>query len=361
MHTHGDDDGLMQFAWQGFRHLQTGSIALSTAVNVIYGRNAAGKTSLLEAMHFLARSRSFVTHRSQQLIQHGETEAIVSGQVATQGRQFQLGVQHQRGETRVRLDGRDVQALSESAWLLPVQVINTETQRLLTDGPEVRRAFLNWGVFHVEPTYRDEWRRFQKALRQRNVALRHQDERLAAAWEPEMITAGQRVHQRRIQFLEAVLPAALGIARQWLPDVVLNWRYRPGWPRGAAFESVLSDNRHKELAQGFGLYGPHRADVRLLANKEDAASQLSRGQQKLLVAALRIALVEYWASQAEQRPLLLVDDLPAELDAEHRQQLLERLQAAPVQLCVTTIEPNQLPTLNNGRWFHVEHGQVTPD
>jgi len=197
---------------QGFRHLRDDALELDPRVNVIQGANAAGKTSFLESIHFLARARSFLTHRTAQMVAKGKERALVHGQIRAAGTDHRLGVQYQKGQTRVRLDGRDVQALSESAGLLPIQVINTEGQRLLTDGPAERRAFLNWGVFHVEPAYREDWRRYQKALRQRNAALRAGDRRLVAAWEPAMVAAAEAVDRRRQAFLETLMPRAMAIA-----------------------------------------------------------------------------------------------------------------------------------------------------
>lgn len=358
MDTSAGADGLIHFRWQSIRHLEAGSIDPHHQLNVFQGANAAGKTSLLEAVHFLARSRSFITHRTARLIRRGESEALVSGRISANGSVHRLGVQHGQGETRVRLDGRDVAVLSESAWLLPLQVLNTEAQRLLTDGPAVRRAFLNWGVFHVEPVYREEWRRYQRALRQRNAALRSGDHRLASAWEPDMVEAAESVDGRRRRFLDAVIPAALSAANDWLPDVTLDWRYRSGWRTGEGLGAILADARGQEITQGFSLHGPHRADFRIITNGVEATTFLSRGQQKLLVAAIKLALIGYWSAASTQRPVMLVDDLPAELDRDHRADLVHRLEASGAQVFLTAIEGDLLPVTSDARWFHVEHGGI---
>ena len=359
MHGSAHGVGLIRFGWQSFRHLQPAAIEPDSRINVVHGRNAAGKTSLLEALHFLARAKSFLTHRTARVIPHGARAAIVNGEIGTPHGGHRLGVRHGDGETVVRLDGRDVSVLSEAAWLLPLQVINTEAQRLLTDGPAGRRAFLNWGVFHVEPRYRDEWRRYQRALKQRNAALRNADLRLAAACEPEMVHAAAAVDARRHAFLQTLMPAVMAMAADWLPGLRLDWQYRRGWRRDADFAALLASAREREVGQGFSLYGPHRGDLRLTADEVDAASHLSRGQQKLLVAALRLGLVDYWSSRSAQRPVILIDDLPAELDGAHRQGLVQRLEQGTAQVFVTAIEPEQLPGMDDARWFHVEQGRVT--
>ena len=352
--------GLSRLAINGFRHLSTTTVEPSPRLNVIYGHNAAGKTSVLEAIHFLARARSFLTTRTARLVTRSGDSVTVHGRINTADAVHGLGVQYQDGQTRVRLNGVDVQTLSESAWLLPIQVINTEAQRLLTDGPPVRRAFINWGVFHVEPTYRDHWRRYQRALRQRNSALRSGDARLAAAWEPEMAAAAEAVEASRHGFLATLMPRAVALASQWLGEDRLDWRYRRGWTRDTPLAEVFAAARPRKMVQGFSLYAPQLADLLFLVDGVEASACLSRGQQKLLVAGLRLALAEQWGGAGEQRPLVLVDDLPAELDAEHRQQLLTQLQATGAQLFVTTIEREQVPAMADAEWFHVEQGMIAP-
>jgi DNA replication and repair protein RecF len=360
MQQPADADGLARFGWTGFRGLADGTIDPDPCLNLIHGDNAAGKTSLIEAIYCLSRARSFVTHRTRRVIANGQTVAVVNGRIGVGGQLYRLGVQHQQGDTRVRLNGADTSALSESAWLLPTQVVNTEVQRLLTDGPDGRRAFLNWGVFHVKPGYRADWRRYRRALQQRNAALKTGNSQLSATWEPEMAEAGRRVDDQRRAFLAQLEPICQRLWHRWLPDRSIEWRLRSGWPDGTPLDEILDRNRHRELAQGHGLYGPHRADLRVLADGVDATAQLSRGQQKLLVTAMRLALTELWSAQGSGRPLLLLDDLPAELDAGHRRALLDYLRSTPAQCFVTAIDPEGLPMGDRGRWFHVEQGRVTP-
>ncbi|MFM9816737.1 UNVERIFIED_CONTAM: DNA replication/repair protein RecF [Spiribacter pallidus] len=354
-----DADGLERLGWTGFRGLAPGSIDPDPGLNLIHGDNAAGKTSLVEAIYFLARARSFITHRTARVIANGQDAAVVNGRIRAKGQAYRLGVGHQQGETRVRLNGADTRALSESAWLLPIQVVNTEVQRLLTDGPDGRRAFLNWGVFHVKPGYRADWRRYRRALQQRNAALKTGHRQLSATWEPEMAEAGKRVDDQRRAFLAKLEPVCQKLWQQWLPDRSIEWRLRSGWPDGSGLDEILDTHRDRELAQGHGLYGPHRADLRVLADGVDATAQLSRGQQKLLVTAMRLALTELWGEQRAGRPVLLLDDLPAELDAGHRRALLDYLLCTPAQCFVTAIDATQLPLEAHGQWFHVEQGRVT--
>ncbi|MBS3785960.1 MAG: DNA replication and repair protein RecF, partial [Gammaproteobacteria bacterium] len=225
-------NGLTVLKVEGFRHLVATSLSFSPHLNVIHGANAAGKSSLLEAIYFLARAKSFLTPRLQRVIATGGSEVLVTGRVENTSGVHRLGVSFNHGKTRVRLNGEDVRSLSEFAGLVPIQVLNTEAQRLLTEGPAERRSFLNWGVFHVEPTYRNQWRRYQRGLRQRNAALRTGNESVAKTWEAELAVAGEAVSEVRVQFLETLMREWTALLKDWLPDLDFSWRYRSGWLQG---------------------------------------------------------------------------------------------------------------------------------
>jgi len=332
-------------------------LTLSPVLNVIQGDNAAGKTSLLEAIHCLARGRSFLPLRMDRIVSRDAEMLLVRGQVEVGEYRHRVGMSRSGGRTRMRLDGGDVGSLSEIAWLLPTQVINTQSQRLLTDGPGERRRFLNWGVFHVEHRFRDVWRRYDRAHRQRNAALRSGDVRVARACEPELLEAAETVDRLRREFLDAFLPVWGEQSSRWLPGVTLAVSYRRGWPKDTDLGGVLEGSRGREAELGYGLYGPHRADLRLLADGVEATAHLSRGQQKLLVISLRLALARLIAGNGSVRPVLLIDDLPAELDSGNRRRVLEECVAIGAQAFVTCIEAEGLVLPNTElSMFHVEQG-----
>lgn len=353
--------GLTLFNVQGFRHLASASLNFSPYLNVIYGDNAAGKSSLLEAIYFLARAKSFLTPRLQRVITSGGKEIVVSGRVQTASGRHQLGVSFTEGKTRVRLNGEDVRSLSEFAGLIPVQVLNTEAQRLLTEGPTERRSFLNWGVFHVEPAYREVWRRYQRGLRQRNAALRLGNELVAKAWETELSQAGEAVTAVRTQFLDTLMAEWATLLNEWMPNLTFDWRYRTGWLQGESLSDALQRGRGVELKQGFTLYGPHRADLVLVVDDQPVSQRLSRGQQKIVVIALRLALLTLWRHHSASRPILLLDDLAAELDAHHRGLVMDLVRGMDVQTFITTIEAERVPVSDQAQWFHVEQGRISAD
>ncbi len=349
---------LGRYRLSGFRNLCAVDVEWHPTCSIVYGQNASGKTSLLEGVHVLARGRSFRTTGLDRLVTVGAKGFTAYGEVQRGDQRVRVGVAREAGTTRARIDGRDATGLSELAWQLPVQVVNTESQRLLQDGPAGRRSFLNWTVFHVEHGYHAAWRRADRGLRQRNAALRAGQVRLARSLEGEFVAAAERVDRMRAAVVARLAPAVREQLQGWLPGVEVEIRYRRGWARDRALADVLTGQRDSELRQGFTLAGPQRADLRITVGGRDAVDVLSRGQQKLVVIALLLGQSALFYASSGTPPIALVDDLPAELDADARRLVLDGLLDGTRQCLLTAIDPDALPVAE-ARWFHVEQGRVS--
>src|SRR5688572_1933202 len=157
-------------------------------LNLIYGPNASGKTSLLEAIYLLASARSFRTSNMLELLRHGSDILRVTAKVVgTQGREIALGLERSRDSLLLRAGGKRVHRASELAQWLPAQIIHPESHQLISGGPKGRRRFLDWGVFHVEPGFQTLWRRYDKALKQRNASLRARTQsQVDRVWDLEL-------------------------------------------------------------------------------------------------------------------------------------------------------------------------------
>ena len=336
-----------------FRNLAGIDIAPHRRLNVITGANGAGKTSVLEAIYFLGRRRSFRSRRLDRLVQWGAEEARV---VADRGAD-RLGIARRPGATRLRLNGKEGAARSELAARLPVQVINTEHQRLLLDGPRVRRQFMDWGTFHVEPRFHATAQRYHQALRQRTAALRRDDQRAEAAWRPLLAEAAAELDAARERFVSALHEAWDPRARSWLGASGLSLDYYRGGDRGASWQHILETSLDRDRDAGFTTRGPHRADLVLRYNGVPASEALSRGQQKLLVVALLVAETRLWAERGAE-PILLIDDLPADLDRTHLAAVLDTITDEPIQAFLTAIDAAALPPLPPAQWYAVRDGAL---
>jgi DNA replication and repair protein RecF len=342
-----------------FRCIERADIALHPRLTVVTGANGSGKTSLLESIFFLSCGRSFRTHRLQPLIRAGSDAAAVVGRVVTGHREVVLGARATRaGGVETRAAGRDVRGFEEHARYLPVQVIDPDIHKVLEEGPIRRRRYLDWGVFHVEHLYLREWRRYQRALKQRNAALRSNspwpEVRL---WDRELSEAGELVSDARSRYLDRLRPVARQLVANLL-GVELELLYQRGWPADLDLAKALQVGRVRDQQTAITHVGPHRADVRIRIDGSLAKERISRGQQKLLAAALVLAQLTLRDPDDPAAPLLLIDDPAAELDGESLDRLLEQLRVLDAQLVVTALEPARISALAADVMFHVEQGQV---
>jgi DNA replication and repair protein RecF len=350
------------------RNLTQVDLQLSPHINLFYGINGSGKTSILEAINILSLGRSFRSHKHKTLINYGQSAFTVFGRLIDKNQtDVSLGItRDNQGELTLRADGRNLQSVAEMANLLPVQVINSDSFLLLVGSPQVRRQFMDWLVFHVEHDFFPCWRRLQLCLKQRNSLLRCDriDPLQLAVWDSELILLTEKIDEYRQAALALFLPTFNALVNEFVAIEGLSLNYRRGWDSKQSYSQVLEANRERDCRVGLTHAGSHRAELKLLIHGQDAADILSRGQQKLLVCAMKIAQGLVFHAHTASRCLYLVDDLPAELDSQSRELLAHWLQKMNTQVFVTGVEAESLlstwqkhPDLEI-KMFHVEHGCV---
>ena len=342
-----------------FRCFASLELALSPRANLIAGDNASGKTSLLEAIFVLSRGRSFRTSRTENLVRHGVEGFLISAQAQDAAGSTSLGLARQGTALEARVGGAPVQSLAELTERLPVQLLDSSAHQLIEGGPRHRRQFLDWGVFHVEPGFLPAWRRYQRALKQRNVLLRQRAaESLLKTFEPELAQAGALLDQHRRAYLAELEPVAVTWAERLLGKLELRFRYLRGWGEGKSLEEALEQGRTLDREQGATRSGPHRAEIALEIQGLPAQQQVSRGQQKVLAGALLLAQAAYLRKAKARQCILLLDDLAAELDAGHLGRLLELVHETEAQVFLTSVEEARFPAWKEAAKFHVEHGKI---
>jgi len=344
------------FRVSNFRCLENVELALSAGFSLIYGPNASGKTSLLEALAYLGRGKSFRGASTANLIQHGKNEFVLFGQVECQARTSSIGVRNSRLGLEVRVDGDSEGGAAALAGALPLQVIDPDVHNLVAGGPELRRRFLDWVAFHVEQEHLSSWRRFRRALKQRNAALKARSGAATIrSWNAEFETLGAALDQSRRRALDTALDS-LGAFGRDLLGTELGFEYQQGWNREKSLDQALEEGLERDLQLGATQHGPHRADLRINYDEKQARKLVSRGQQKLLASAMILAATET-AQQALGRPLLLIlDDPAAELDSDSLDRLMAAVAGLGCQVVATSLEPDALGVPTGAAVFHVEHG-----
>lgn len=347
-----------------FRNIEDLSFSASERINLIYGPNGSGKTSILEAIHVLAVGKSFRSTKTAPIIQNGSNELTVFAEV---GGGISVGLQKYRNQKPVlKLRGDKLPNWVEVARLLPVQVLDSTTFRLLEGSPKERRRFLDWGVFHVEPAFVDSWRNSRKCIANRNQLLRasRPDLNQIRAWNVELARVAASVDRARSDYFSQFQPVFHDVVSKIAEIGDISLQYRRGWDVDKELLEVLQLSESKDIKFGMTQSGPHRADIVVKHNGVSAAEVLSRGQQKMLVSALKLAQGVIQARNAERRCIFLVDDLPAELDEGNRQRICRYLQDMQTQVFLTCVDYGSLR--NSLEWdsevakFHVEHGKINP-
>jgi DNA replication and repair protein RecF len=360
---------LQHLAIHGIRNIGFAELTLSPQVNLIFGVNGSGKSSILESIYLLSRGRSFRTRHLRTLMQHNQSECTCYGLVQNKepGGQTAIGINRQGdGTVTIKVGGEVVNTASRLAEALPVQLINADSFDLLTGSPVARRAFLDWGVFHVEQSFRDIWSRFQRCLKQRNSLLRHDkiDRLQMAIWDREFCALSRSITVAREQYLAQLMPILNHVIGRMKLQGEYSFRFDAGWNRDVELETQLSQTFSRDRKMGFTQQGPHRADIRILCDGRQASQILSRGQSKMLVASLKLAQGQLFSNKNGDNCLFLLDDLPSELDGPHRQAIGQQLLDMGAQVFLTAVEKEDLEGLWGGSsplnqaMFHVEHGEV---
>jgi DNA replication and repair protein RecF len=328
-------------------------------LNLIYGDNGAGKTSILEAIFLLGQGKSFRHSEAGPLISKGEKSArVVADLQANTGVTSKLGIQRNKQRFVARNSGQDVSRRSELFRLLPLQLITPQSHELIERGPELRRRYLDFGLFHVEQSYHQTLMAYQRALKQRNAALRSGDIRLARSFDEQLVVLSDTIIERRVCLLSMVKQqlAAFLVAIEFPLSIELS--LSKGWKVDLSLEEAFRKTEHQDLSQGYTSAGIHRAQLRILVDGVPASKVLSRGQQKLMVYGLVLSLSQIIADRTDEPPLLLIDDLGAELDQTNTQRILNFLQTLATQLFITVLDKEKYQIAEESRVFHVKHGST---
>ena len=345
-----------------FRNITELFIPCSPHFNLFFGDNAAGKTSLLEAIYYLGNARSFRSTQHDHVIQHNQSEFIIFAQLSDDNGLIPVGLQRSRdGMLRIHVQEDPVKSIAELPRLIPMQFISSDSHRILSDGPKCRRQFMDWGLFHTNPQFFETWKNFQRILIQRNAALKaraSRDELLL--WNAQFAAASEILNHHRKNYLIDFLPFFESIVERFLDKTTLTAKYNNGWDETAPLLELLNKNVSRETLIGHTVFGPHRADLSLTVNEIPVHHTLSQGQQKLLSYALRLAQGLHYHSIMKKSLIYLIDDLPSELDSEKRKLIIRMLVDLQAQVFITGIEHDDLSemvTLHpESKMFHVEHG-----
>ncbi|MGP5407550.1 DNA replication/repair protein RecF [Psychrobacter celer] len=389
----------------------------TAACNVMIGANGSGKTSLLEAIFLLSRGKSFRHHQPKRYIQHHQHTATVHARLSDGNT---LAIQKQADATTLlRLNQSTVYNQSILTEQLPTLLIDPSSMDMLEQGSASRRQLLDWLVFHMKQGFHPQWLAYQRLLKQRNSLLKkskhltHVQLAELRSWDKGLGNHAALIHHYRQHVFTKWQPYFADSIAQLLPSYAeqLSLSYHAGYDTDVALEVQLGERLEQDLQLGYTRIGNHRADIHVhwrsndtvAANdimppdklpagsgskqvvadtlpmlKEQAANVLSRGEKKLLITALRLSqlpLLLQTASTTQAStnenervltatPVVLLDDITAELDERAIEILLSTLAKLPCQVFMSSLTADITPMVNdlwsNPMMFHVKQGQILP-
>jgi DNA replication and repair protein RecF len=333
-----------------FRTYASADVALAPGLTIVHGRNGAGKTNLLEALYFGCTGRSCRTRDERQVVRFGQEAARVEVEVEGRDGPHELSVGFQPGEPkRIRVDEVAVEGLAEHPSRPLVSVFLPDRLELIKGPPSLRRAHLDQVVAALWPARAATRRGYSQALAQRNALLGrvrggHVGRDALATWDQELARHGIALRDDRATAVTAIEPGVTAIADELglAGDVELRYRPRSKAPDADGLAVELAERRDADLERGFTTHGPHRDDLALVRDGRDLRIYGSQGEQRLALLALLLAERSVLEAERGAPPLMLLDDVMSELDADRRGRLVERLRGGG-QAVVTTTDLAHVP------------------
>lgn len=340
------------------RNIDAMQLNLHPRVNFFYGPNGSGKTTILEAIYLLSSGRSFRTRETAPLIQYEQDASTIFAR--TQAMDTVSLQKHLTGMTQVRINQQPCLRSSDLARHLPCQLVYQDIFQIIDAGPSVRRAILDWGMFHVKHSYHETWREYKQVLKQRNALLRqkavYQD---VLPWDNLLAEMAEVLDVSRTAYIQD-LSHWFQIYLAKLTNTPCQIQYYRGWDKkqtGKALSAILKDQFALDCQRQFTHSGPHQADILLDSNASKAKTSLSRGQQKIILIALKLAQAHLLSKPC----IYLFDDVSSELDAMHLQRLMACLMDVSGQLFITAIAMEPLlnmPIMQAGQVHALQEGQI---
>lgn len=344
------------------RNIHKQTIFPGPGINFFYGDNASGKSAILEAIFILGRAKSFRSASIKSVINISQQQLIVSGKkLLPDGNPVLIGIKLDKQNVEIRINQFSDQKRSDLAYALPLQIIHPNSCEIIEAGPQLRREFLDWGVFHDNENFLSSWRNYKRVLTQRNFLLKEKSSAHISVWNQELVYYGTIVNEYRNHYLQKLIPVFKDITGKFLDIADININYFAGWDTSKDLDRILKDDLEKDLRYGFTHCGPHRCDLQIMVGDKLVKDFVSRGQLKLITISLMLAQLQLLVKERKIMSCFLVDDFSAELDATNRQRLLRYFIETNCQVFITATEKTEfgdLSEIKNYKMFHVEQGAV---
>ena len=338
-------------------------VELSPSLNVFSGRNAAGKTNLLESVYLLGIGKSPKTVSEREVIRFGESSAYVKGEIVKSFSKHTIDLSVDKAEKkRVAIDGLPIKKLGELMGVLGVVYFSPDELGLIKNSPSVRRRFMDIALSQQSRAYYYTLGKYSKSLMQRNKLLKEGGESLKLTldiWDEQLAKEGAFIVEKRREFIKGLSKIAKEIHGEVSTGDSLELDYET-LTDGEGQEEIakaileqLKKNKERDIYLGFTSVGPHRDDLAVLTNGIDTKKFASQGQQRTAALSLKLSELEMFKQAMGEYPVLLLDDVLSELDPIRQEKLLNATKKVQTLMTCTHLDVK----LNDFAHFHVEGGE----
>ncbi|MED7788230.1 DNA replication/repair protein RecF [Francisella sp. 19X1-34] len=328
---------------QNFRNIPFKSFDFKDNVNFIVGKNGSGKTSILEAIYFLSHSRSFRSSQLNRIINHNADEFTIYTKSHNPD-EIVISISRKKNSNNISKLNSEIQKNhAEITRTLPIQLMNPESFNLINSGAQQRCKVLDWGAFYLDKTFLKIWQQTKFLVKQRNSALKQNyPYAYITSIDKKLCEFANILDTKRQVYFTKLKPKVYEILSQFNPDLNLDIEYSRGWNLHKELAQVLEESFEYDNRYKITNHGPHKADIVLTVNNKPIQDIFSRGQQKLLICAIKLAQGEIHNIENENKCIYLIDDITSELDATHTQTLFNYLKKLESQVFITTTEKNKI-------------------
>lgn len=367
---------LEELKLRDFRNYAEIDVSFSPQINILIGKNAQGKTNLLEAIYVLAMARSHRTNNERELIGLKKKQSYLSARIVKQTGSFPLEISLSTKGKKAKVNHLEKARLSQYIGNLNVILFAPEDLNLVKGSPAIRRRFIDMEFGQIDPLYLYNLTRYRIVLKQRNSYLKQLQQKKATdmlyldVLTEQLVKFAKTIITKRLAFLKELEKQAQMIHSQITQDnEKLSFEYESSLKNiqklseneiAHYLQAELKQIRAKEILQGTTLLGPHRDDVLFMIDQKNVQTYGSQGQQRTTALSIKLAEIELMKAKTGEYPILLLDDVLSELDGERQTHLLKAIQGK-VQTFLTTPGLNDITKqlLKEPKIFHIENGKIT--
>jgi DNA replication and repair protein RecF len=354
---------------QNFRNYEKEKFCFSDGLNILFGKNAQGKTNCAEAVFYLCTGTSLRIRHDKQLIRMGETCAKISAEAENRYGRVTIEADIYEDKRELRVNGCKITKNADLLGHINSVFFSPGELRLIQDGPDERRRFMNMSISQTSSAYYTALLRYNKILDQRNALLKNQDEATVLdtlpVWDDQLCRYAAVIVKKRTEFLEKLAPYAKEL-HSFLTDgaeelvISPDKKYEGDEEEIAAkLKKHLSRNYEKDLRLGFTTVGPHRDDIDFFISGKDAKAYASQGQTRTAALSVKLSEVEIFRELSGEYPVLILDDVMSELDLPRRKKLLKRISS--VQTILTCTHAERVLYGTESKKIRIENGKIKAD